>query len=175
MPADKGVNRMKIRNLCIFAAMLLAAATVLPVCAADVAANGDLNADGAADKQDVLLLQKHLLTDGTLPADAAAKADLTNDGLLNAADLSKLKQLLLKPQQPDQKLRLLWSDEFDEPVLRRSSWSYELGNWKLDASGNYITGGWGNNEQQFYTDQNATVHDGILTIAARHENYTDPV
>ena len=175
MPADKGVNRMKIRNLCIFAAMLLAAATVLPVCAADVAANGDLNADGAADKQDVLLLQKHLLTNGTLPADAAAKADLTGDGILNAADLSKLKQLLLKPQQPDQKLQLLWSDEFDEPVLRRSSWSYELGNWKLDASGNYITGGWGNNEQQFYTDQNATVHDGILTIAARHENYTDPV
>ena len=96
MPADKGVNRMKIRNLCIFAAMLLAAATVLPVCAADVAANGDLNADGAADKQDVLLLQKHLLTVRELTAEEAPRADINGDGKLTGVDLSLLKQIILR-------------------------------------------------------------------------------
>lgn len=68
---------------------------------------------------------------------------------------------------------LLWSDEFDGDSLDESKWSYELGNWKLDDSGNYVTNGWGNNEQEFYTSQNTTVKDGILTIAARKESWTD--
>ena len=70
---------------------------------------------------------------------------------------------------------LKWSDEFDGNQIDMNKWSYELGNWKLDANGNYITNGWGNNEQQIYTDRNATVKDGKLTIAARKETYTDPV
>lgn len=71
--------------------------------------------------------------------------------------------------------RLIWSDEFDGESLDMNKWSYELGNWKLDENGNYITNGWGNNEQQFYTDKNVTVNDGVLTISARHENYSDEI
>ncbi|MBR6580758.1 MAG: family 16 glycosylhydrolase [Ruminococcus sp.] len=71
--------------------------------------------------------------------------------------------------------KLIWSDEFENDSLNMTNWSYELGNWKLDENGNYITNGWGNNEQQFYTDKNASVEDGILTISARYENYTDAV
>ena len=70
---------------------------------------------------------------------------------------------------------LVWSDEFDGNEVDMTKWSYELGNWKLDENGNYITGGWGNNEQEFYTDKNAEVNDGILTISARKESYTDAV
>ncbi len=70
---------------------------------------------------------------------------------------------------------LIWSDEFDGDALDMEKWSYELGNWKLDENGNYVTNGWGNNEQEFYTDHNESVKDGILTIAAKHENYTDAV
>ena len=94
MPADKGVNRMKIRNLCIFAAMLLAAATVLPVCAADVAANGDLNADGVCSAADAVLLRKWLLCipETVLPVPSAG--DMNADGSLNAADLTLLKRIL---------------------------------------------------------------------------------
>lgn len=80
-----------------------------------------------------------------------------------------------KAENADDDYELVWSDEFDGTALDADKWSYELGNWKLDANGNYITNGWGNNEQQFYTDRNASVNDGILTIAARHENYTDSV
>ena len=36
----------------------------------------------------------------------------------------------------------------------------------LDTDGD----GWGNNELQYYTDQNATVADGLLTITARKES-----
>lgn len=70
---------------------------------------------------------------------------------------------------------LIWNDEFDNDKIDSSKWSYELGNWKLDENGNYVTNGWGNNEQEFYTDKNAAVNDGILTISARKENYTDAV
>ncbi len=77
--------------------------------------------------------------------------------------------------QETEKFRLIWSDEFDGDVLNMNNWSYELGNWKLDENGNYITNGWGNNEQEFYTDKNASVNDGILTISARHEKYTDEI
>ncbi|MBQ5334512.1 MAG: glycoside hydrolase family 16 protein, partial [Oscillospiraceae bacterium] len=65
--------------------------------------------------------------------------------------------------------------EFDGDALDRTKWNYELGNWKLDAGGNYVTNGWGNNEQEFYTDRNASVSGGILTIAARKEHYADAV
>lgn len=112
----------------------------------------------------------YLLGKNPLGTEQAAGADLNADGILNAADLTLLKRLLLTdPETP------LWSDEFDGDALDRTKWNYELGNWKLDADGNYITNGWGNNEQECYTDSNASVHDGILTIAARKEHYTDPV
>ncbi len=77
--------------------------------------------------------------------------------------------------QNAEKFRLIWSDEFDGDALNIDNWSFELGNWKLDENGNYITNGWGNNEQQFYTEKNASVNDGILTISARHEKYTDEI
>lgn len=112
----------------------------------------------------------YLLGKNPLGTEQAAGADLNADGILNAADLTLLKRMLLTdPETP------LWSDEFDGDALDRTKWNYELGNWKLDADGNYITNGWGNNEQECYTDSNASVHDGILTIAARKEHYTDPV
>lgn len=62
--------------------------------------------------------------------------------------------------------RLVWSDEFDSTALNLNKWSYQLG-------GN----GWGNNELQNYTNQNAEVSNGTLKIIAKAEafqgnNYT---
>ncbi len=133
---------------------------------------GDVNADGACTVTDAVQLQKWLLcTPGTSLADPGA-ADLNRDGCADVYDLALLKRALLRS---DAAPRLLWSDEFDGDALDPAKWGYELGNWKLDASGNYVTNGWGNNEQEFYTDQNTSVRDGILTIAARKEHHTDPV
>jgi beta-glucanase (GH16 family) len=60
-----------------------------------------------------------------------------------------------------------WSDEFTTPGFPDTSkWNYDLGG-----------SGWGNNELEFYTNTNATIADGILSITARKEtkenrNYT---
>ncbi len=53
---------------------------------------------------------------------------------------------------------LIWNDEFDGDALDETYWTYEIGG-----------GGWGNNELEYYTNQNATVSDGILSIAAKKE------
>ena len=157
--------------------MTILAAVLAAVCTAPASGiraaetvPGDLNADGLCDVQDVTLLRGWLLGAEKLTAQQGAAADLDHNGRLNAADLTLAKRRILSASP-----RLIWRDEFDGDTLDTAKWSYELGNWKLDADGNYITNGWGNNEQQFYTDSNAAVHDGILTIAARREHYTDPI
>ena len=150
-------------------AALLTALCLLLTAAGSVQAAG---ADTACSAEDAALLRDWLLGSGTLTAEQAAAADRNADGRLNAVDLALLKRQLLQERSTPQ---LIWSDEFDGDALDRTKWSFELGNWKLDADGNYVTNGWGNNEQQFYTDSNASVRNGILTIAARKEPYTDAV
>ena len=62
---------------------------------------------------------------------------------------------------------LVWSDEFNGPSLS-SDWVHEIGNGSW---------GWGNNELQFYKEENTVVEDGLLKITAKEEsaasfNYT---
>ncbi|MDR5591194.1 family 16 glycosylhydrolase [Christiangramia sp. SM2212] len=56
---------------------------------------------------------------------------------------------------------LAWSDEFDGDALDTSVWNYEIGNG---------TDGWGNNEVQYYKEENVTVQDGSLFITAKRES-----
>ncbi|MWV42667.1 family 16 glycosylhydrolase [Paenibacillus sp. HJL G12] len=59
---------------------------------------------------------------------------------------------------------LVWSDEFNGNSLDKSNWKTEIGTG---------TGGWGNNELQYYTDrqENVQVTGGNLVITARKEAY----
>lgn len=57
---------------------------------------------------------------------------------------------------------LVWNDEFDGSQVNSSSWTFETG------TGN---SGWGNNELQYYRQENAWVQGGVLTIEARKEAY----
>lgn len=54
-----------------------------------------------------------------------------------------------------------WSQEFDGSSLDTSIWNFETGNG---------SNGWGNNELQYYTDQNTEVSDGTLKINAIAES-----
>lgn len=56
---------------------------------------GDINADGKCDRADAVLLQKYLLTTGTLTADQAKIADMNGDNKLTGADLTRLKAAAL--------------------------------------------------------------------------------
>ena len=53
---------------------------------------GDINADGACNSADAVMLQKYLLTTGTLTADQAKIADMNKDNKLTGADLTQLKR-----------------------------------------------------------------------------------
>ena len=61
---------------------------------------------------------------------------------------------------------LVWADEFNGTELDISKWSYQLG----DGTRYGLPRGWGNNELQYYTRDNSTVADGMLTIQARKES-----
>ncbi len=59
-------------------------------------------------------------------------------------------------------MHLVFQDEFSGSLLNSSFWTYEIG-----------TGynGWGNNELQYYREENTSVSDGYLTIEARQESF----
>lgn len=56
---------------------------------------------------------------------------------------------------------LAWSDEFVDEELDTSNWTPLIGNG---------SGGWGNNELEYYQKENATVKNGVLSIEARKEH-----
>ena len=59
---------------------------------------------------------------------------------------------------------LLWSDEFDGTQVNTDNWEFQEG----DGCAEGICG-WGNNEEQYYQAENATVSNGTLTITAKKE------
>jgi len=60
-------------------------------------------------------------------------------------------------------MTLVWQDEFSGTSLDGGMWNYEIGNG---------SGGWGNNELQYYTNgpKNVLVSNGNLVIEARKES-----
>lgn len=56
---------------------------------------------------------------------------------------------------------LVWSDEFNGTALS-NDWTFDIG------TGN---GGWGNNELQYYTNQNYAVNGGFLEITAKNQTF----
>lgn len=57
----------------------------------------------------------------------------------------------------------IWQDEFDGPELNEEYWTYEIGNG---------SGGWGNNESQFYRKENTSIFEGHLVIEARRQSFS---
>ena len=64
---------------------------------------------------------------------------------------------------------LVWSDEFDSETLNKDNWEIMQG----DGTGYGLPSGWGNNEDQYYTDnpKNIRIENGELIITARKENF----
>lgn len=59
---------------------------------------------------------------------------------------------------------LVWSDEFDGTSLNTADWNYQTG----DGCDINLCG-WGNNEEQFYKEENVEVSGGTLKITAKRE------
>jgi len=65
---------------------------------------------------------------------------------------------------------MVWNDEFEtDGMLDPLKWEYLIGN-----GSDYGIPGWGNNELQYYTndEKNVNIADGILTITATTEGYS---
>lgn len=60
--------------------------------------------------------------------------------------------------------KLVWNDEFNGKSLDETKWGFQLG-----TGSQYGLEGWGNNELQYYTKENASVKKGNLVIEARKE------
>ena len=60
---------------------------------------------------------------------------------------------------------LVWHDEFDGNTINPDHWVFETGDGCPHLCG------WGNNELQYYRQQNAWVEGGVLTIEARRESF----
>jgi len=61
---------------------------------------------------------------------------------------------------------LVWSDEFDGDTLNTDLWSYMIG----DGT-EYGIPGWGNEELQYYREENIVVSDGMLHVIAKKEPF----
>ncbi|MBP7238743.1 MAG: family 16 glycosylhydrolase [Saprospiraceae bacterium] len=60
---------------------------------------------------------------------------------------------------------LKWADEFDGETLNTADWTFEIG----DGCPNNC--GWGNNELQYYREDNTSIVDGHLVITAKEQNF----
>ena len=57
---------------------------------------------------------------------------------------------------------LVWSDEFSGTTLDSRYWNFNIGTG---------SNGWGNNEWQYYREQNVSLGGGYLTITAKEEHF----
>ena len=60
---------------------------------------------------------------------------------------------------------LVWRDEFDGDAVDPSSWTLEIG----DGCPNLC--GWGNNELEYYREENTDIVDGHLVITAKRQSF----
>lgn len=60
---------------------------------------------------------------------------------------------------------LIWNDDFSGDTLDTSKWSFQTG-IKANPDGPIY---WGNNEKEFYTEENTSVKDGKLVIEAKND------
>ena len=74
--------------------------------------------------------------------------------------LALLLGLLSAPFAFAQNWQLVWQDEFHGSIS--PDWVFETGTG---------SGGWGNNEQQYYRRENATVENDALVITAKREDF----
>ncbi|MBP6430216.1 MAG: family 16 glycosylhydrolase [Ferruginibacter sp.] len=94
----------------------------------------------------------------TLNTSSAKGTIITEDGTYLPTDNTGYTTPLTYPGKT-----LVWSDEFNASSLNLSHWNQEIGNG---------TGGWGNNELEYYTNstKNTFLSNGNLIIEARKES-----
>ncbi len=103
----------------------------------------------------------------------AANADLVKDHItitilnddINPADFINIPETGYSTPTSYPGYNLVWEDNFEGETLNSSNWNQELGD---GCPGNC---GWGNNELEYYRQENTLMTRGHLVIEARKENF----
>ncbi len=74
--------------------------------------------------------------------------------------------ILIPVYMSAQNWQVVWHDEFEGESLNLEKWSFQTG-----TGSEYGLIDWGNDELQYYREQNVTVSDGMLHITAKRESY----
>ncbi|MBS4195233.1 carbohydrate binding domain-containing protein [Lederbergia citri] len=77
-----------------------------------------------------------------------------------------------EPPSEDSDWTLVWEDNFDGDELDTSKWSIDIGNGFENPDGSWNPG-WGNNELQYYHENNVKVENGKLILEGRKETVSD--
>lgn len=115
----------------------------------------NISFDMPKDSDDNARIEMWFLDEGRYRIDnfklvkVAQKKDMPVEGTLTEEDENKVEDW-----------ELVWSDEFDGPEIDKNTWVFEIGNGP---------NGWGNNELEYYKEENASIEDGVLIIEAREE------
>lgn len=91
----------------------------------------------------------------------AGAVEMVEEGNKTEADENKVENWELK-----------WSDEFDGENIDTDIWRFRIGNGP-DWNGDGTPDAWGNDEGEYYTEDNAYIEDGKLVIEAKEETRTD--
>jgi hypothetical protein len=121
---------------------------------------GDVNNDSSINIVDALLIAQYYV--GLNPSNFdPAFADVNRTSSIDIVDALLIAQYYvgLITEFPGD-YTLVWSDEFTNGIS--SDWIFETGNG---------SGGWGNNELEYYRQENASVTNGELVITAKKESY----
>jgi beta-glucanase (GH16 family) len=106
-----------------------------------------------------------LLTGLAVIVHAQTKCDsVLKEGIIQVSQINVDKQSYAHKSTSAGKWNLVWDDEFDYTGLP------DPVKWSFETAGNRT--GWGNHEDQYYTDRdstNAWVSNGVLTITARKQ------
>ena len=123
----------------------------------------------------LLLLSSCSISLPTLPNNGSSNSPISSNTPIVSSDVgsgssssssspipssSSEEPIVEDPDYAPEGYSLTWSDEFDGSSLNMANWEYEIGNG---------SGGWGNQEAQYYTDHNDKVEDGKLVISAKRE------
>ena len=97
-----------------------------------------------------MVLSVSMLATSILPSSYCVYAAETNDQAYEATE-ECARKIVTHYGNQERNWNISWSDEFNNDSLDNSKWSYMVG-----TGSNYSGDGWGNNEQQYYTDGDNT-------------------
>lgn len=122
-----------------------------------------INGNEVSDKTGIVITDTSItLPAGLNTAAGVAKIEFGKEGCI----FTPVYQTVYAADTTDE-WNLVWNDEFEGTSLDMTKWDYQTGNGSA-----YGIAGWGNQEEEYYTDsaENSSVGDGTLTITAKKDS-----